>query len=127
MLIKPFDFGIIIPALGAVIASFIFAYSGASAQSGITVKGERNEWVFPPDASETVTVPGPLGNTLIEIHEGRARFLSSPCANQTCVAMGAVDSQGEWAACLPNKVMLYIAPEKRGSAADERDVDAAAW
>jgi len=127
MLIKPFDFGIIIPALGAVIASFFFAYSGESSQSGIRVKAENNEWVFPLDSSETLTVPGPLGDTIIEINGSRARFLSSPCANQTCVSAGAIGSQGQWAACLPNKVLLYIAPEKRGSAADVPDVDAAAW
>jgi hypothetical protein len=108
MLVKLFDFGILIPALAAVIASFFLAYSGAENQSLISLKGESGEWVFPLDADETVTVSGPLGDTVIQIRKGAAHFVSSPCANQTCVTSGAVRSHGQWAACLPNKVMLYI-------------------
>ena len=126
MLIKPLDFGIIIPALCAVIGSFFFAYSGVSSQSGITIKGENSEWAFPLDASETISVPGPQGDSIIEIHGSSARFISSPCANQTCVTTGAISLPGQWAACLPNKALLYIAPGK-SSALDNRDVDAAVW
>jgi hypothetical protein len=127
MLIKPLDFCVIIPALAAVSGSFFFAYGGASAQSGVTIKGEAAEWVFPLDADETVTVSGPLGDTIIEIRDNRARVLSSPCVNQTCVAAGAIDSPGQWAACLPNKVLLTIAPAPNSRSPDIRDVDAAAW
>ena len=121
-MLKPFDFGIAIPMLGVVIASFFVAYSGAGGGSAVTVKGESGEWVFPADAVETLTVSGPLGNTVIEINGGAARITTSPCLNQTCVATGAVRSPGQWAACLPNRVMLYISEGN-----DENDVDAAAW
>ena len=129
MIIKPFDIGIILPALGAVIASFIFAYSNTSVQSGFSIKAEDSEWVFPLDADETVRVSGPLGDTVIGIHGKQAQVLSSPCANQICVASGAVHSQGQWAACLPNRVLLSIAPAQGSavSAEDEHSVDAATW
>lgn len=130
MLIKPFDFGIIISGLAVVIASFFFADIGVSSQSGITIKGENGEWIFPLNADETVHVSGPLGETVIEIHDGKAGFLSSPCVNQTCIAAGTIDSQGQWAACLPNRVLLSITGENSGGsgAANENDdVDAAAW
>jgi hypothetical protein len=130
MLVKLFDFGILIPALAVVIASFFFAYSGAENQPLISLKGEDGEWVFPLDADETVTVRGPLGDTVIEIRKGAARFVSSPCANQTCVMTGAVHSHGQWAACLPNKVMLYIeanAAGKKQKRSDDGDIDAVVW
>ena len=127
MLIKPLDFGIILPAFAVVAASFFFAYSGASSQSSISIKGENSEWIFPLDAEETVTIPGPLGDSVVEIHDGSVRFLASPCANQTCVASGSIDSQGQWAACLPNKVMLVIAPEKHNSVRDDNNIDASTW
>jgi hypothetical protein len=130
MLVKLFDFGILIPALAAVIASFFLAYSSVENQSLISLKGESGEWVFPLDADETVTVPGPLGDTVIEIRRGAARFVSSPCANQSCVTTGAVHSHGQWAACLPNKVMLYIetnAAAKKQKLGNDGDVDAAVW
>ena len=119
---KPFDIGITIPLLGVVIASFFFAYSGAKGGGMVFLKGESGEWVFPVDAVETLVVSGPLGDTIVEIGGASARITASPCLNQTCVAAGAVRLPGQWAACLPNRVMLYISEGK-----SENDVDAAAW
>ena len=121
MTLKPFDFCVTIPLLGVVIASFFAAYSGAGA-GAIQVKGEGGEWVFPADAVETLVVSGPLGNTVIEINGTTARITASPCLNQTCIAAGAVRLPGQWSACLPNRVMLYI-----GEGKNKDDVDAAAW
>jgi len=42
--------------------------------------------------------------------------------NQTCVSAGRILKAGQWTACLPNRVMLYI---DEGEA--NNDVDAAAW
>ena len=121
-MLKPLDFGIAIPMLGLVAASFVAAYSGAGGGGAVFLKGEGGEWVFPSDAAETLTVAGPLGDTLVEINREGARVIASPCLNQTCVAAGAVRSPGQWAACLPNRVMLYI-----GEGNHNDDVDAAAW
>jgi hypothetical protein len=132
VLLRPFDFGILIPAFGAVLVSFVLVYSGAGFQQTIHLKGEGGEWIFPDDAAETVTVAGPLGGTLVAIQNGTARIISSPCANQTCVAAGPIQSRGQWAACLPNRVMVFIgdeagAPARNSTGQDKTDVDAAAW
>ncbi|MDR1253243.1 MAG: NusG domain II-containing protein [Treponema sp.] len=127
------DCGILIAAFCAAAASFIFAYSGTGTQYTIKVKGESGGWIFPRDAAETVTVAGPLGETIVEIKNGTARILSSPCTNQTCVAAGIIHSPGQWTACLPNRVMAFIDEETpapdRGAAGNDNgtDVDAAAW
>jgi len=122
MLLKPFDFGIAIPLLGAVIASFLGAYSDVGGRGTVNLKSENGEWVFPLDAVETISVSGPLGDTVIEINGHGARIVSSPCLNQTCVASGAVHAPGQWAACLPNRVMLYV-----GESKETNNVDAAVW
>jgi hypothetical protein len=122
MLLKPFDFGIVLPALGVVVVSFILSFSGANGSSLINVRGENGLWVFPMDAVESIVVSGPLGDTVIEVGGGGARITASPCLNQTCVSAGRVSSPGQWAACLPNRVMLYI---DEGDI--KNDVDAAAW
>ena len=121
MLIKPFDTGIVFLALCAVAASF-FLSSGSKGPSLVNVRGENGLWVFPVDSVETVVVPGPLGDTVVEIGGGFARITSSPCLNQTCVSAGRIHSPGQWSACLPNRVMLYIDEGKTNT-----DVDAAAW
>ena len=150
MLLKPFDFGVLISACGAVLASFVFAYSGADTRYTIRLKGAAvpggdaggitagAEWVFPQDADEIVRVAGPLGDTVVAIKNGAAAVLSSPCANQTCVAAGVIRHRGQWTACLPNKVMVFIEGAEGGAAArnpadaspsgrNTSDVDAAAW
>ena len=132
MLLRPFDFGVLIPACGVVLASFVFVYSGAGARDTVHLKGEAAEWVFPRDADETVTVAGPLGDTLVAVHNGTARVISSPCANQSCVAAGTIRLRGQWAACLPNKVMVFIGAEKEardfsGGDGGTGDVDVTAW
>ena len=62
----------------------------------------------PLAADRTLQAHGPLGNSVIEVSKGRARFLSSPCAGQTCVHSGWLQAAGEVAACLPNRVSLQI-------------------
>jgi len=88
----------------------------------VNLRAENGRWVFPLDASETVVVSGPLGDTVIEIRDNSARVVSSPCVDQTCVVMGAVRLTGQWSACLPNRVMLYVSAGR-----NEDGVDATAW
>jgi len=122
MLLKPFDIGIVLCALAAVAASFFLTYSVSNGSGLVNVRGENGRWVFPIDAAESMVVSGPLGDTVVEIDGGAARIASSPCMNQTCVSAGRLHAPGQWAACLPNRVMLYIEESVKDS-----DVDAAAW
>ena len=119
---KLVDFFIIIPALGFVIFSFFFAYMRSGGNPVINIKTAENEWVFPVNAEETLTVSGPLGNTVIEIQNNTAFVFSSPCLNQICVTTGVIRQPGQWAACLPNRIMVYIEEGRNGN-----EVDAAAW
>jgi len=122
MLLKPFDFGVVLCALAAVAASFFLTYSGVNETGLVNVRGEKGLWVFPVDSYESITVSGPLGDTVVEIAGGAARITSSPCLNQTCVISGSIHVQGQWIACLPNRVMMYIDEGGKDS-----DVDASAW
>jgi hypothetical protein len=122
MLFKPLDFGIAIPAMGMVIASFFLVYAGANEYRMVYLKSESGEWVFPADTVETVVVSGPLGDTIVAIQGGAARITDSPCMNQTCVTAGAVRLAGQWAACLPNRVMVYI-----GEGTIDNEIDASVW
>ena len=116
------DFLITIPALGAVIVSFFLVYAGSDNRASVWLRSENVEWVYPVDANETIIAAGPLGTTVIEISGGSARISVSPCLNQTCVASGSIRRPGQWAACLPNRVMLYI-----GEGENKNGVDATTW
>jgi len=66
----------------------------------------------PLAADRILHVHGPLGDSMIEISQGRARFISSPCAGQTCVHSGWMHATGEMAACLPNRISLQIVGDR---------------
>ena len=118
--LKPLDIPVI--ALAAVLILVIGAavYSGDTASSRVIVRGPDKSWIFPLNAEEMVTVTGSIGETRVEISGGRAAIVSSPCGGQTCVAAGSLHKNGQWAACLPNRVFLYV----EGA---EDAVDAATW
>jgi len=119
--IKIPDVLIILLAAGLTFFSAYSAYIKPQGQARVLIRGQGGEWAFPADAEETVVVRGPLGDTVVRIHGNRAWVESSPCENQTCVASGDVARHGEWAACLPNNVLLLI----RGT--EGEDVDTVAW
>ncbi|MFA6505053.1 MAG: NusG domain II-containing protein, partial [Treponemataceae bacterium] len=69
-------------------------------------------------SEETLRVKGEIGETVVHIHDGKASVESSPCSNQTCVAAGSIDSNGQWVACLPNGVFVRIEGSSRHETTD---------
>jgi hypothetical protein len=53
-------------------------------------------------------VPGKLGDSVLEIDQGRVRFQSSPCTGKFCVHAGWLQQAGEVMACLPNGIHIEI-------------------
>jgi hypothetical protein len=125
--IKPLDIGITALALGAVLFSAVRVYAPGSGALRVVLEGDGQRWEFPLDAVETITVNGPLGDTVVELRGKEARVLSSPCAGQTCIAAGAIHNRGQWIACLPNQVMVSV--QTNGGSLDkgEAELDAASW
>ena len=125
---KPFlkipDLIIIMLAAALTGYSSFMAYVLPQNSIRVVIRGaSEQEWIFPLDAEETVTVQGPLGDTVVRIHGNKAWVESSPCANQTCVAMGHADSRGGWVACLPNSVFFLI----EGSNESGYYLDSTSW
>jgi hypothetical protein len=118
---KPFDFAAIFLSLCLTIFSFVAVYAKPQKNTVVNIKGAGQTWVFPLEAEEMLPVHGPLGDTVVEISAGSVRVVSSPCANQTCVAAGHIHGQGRWVACLPNGVVVSI------EGGDDGGLDAAAW
>jgi hypothetical protein len=108
MPVKPMDSIMIFLALLLTGFSAYKAYIHPGGSLQVVIQGPGKEWVFPLDAEEILAVEGPLGHTLVRIHEGQAWVESSPCVNKTCTASGHVYKPGHWAACLPNNVFLKI-------------------
>jgi hypothetical protein len=114
-----------IAALGAALIVFfsfrVYAPGGGTAR--LVVEGEGRRWDFPLEAVETLPVAGPLGDTVVELRDRRARIVSSPCPNQNCRAAGAIGRHGQWIVCLPNRVMIRV----EAGTPEGQDLDAASW
>jgi hypothetical protein len=106
--IKIPDIIIALLALALIGFSVSAAYLRPQSSSQVLIQGPGQKWIFPLGAEETVSVKGPLGDTVVQIQGNHASVVSSPCHNQTCVASGRVNSIGRWVACLPNNVFLMI-------------------
>jgi hypothetical protein len=63
---------------------------------------------IPLNRETRIGVPGPLGETIIEIGYGRARVLSDPSPRQYCVQQGWLMRAGAIALCAPNQVSLSL-------------------
>jgi hypothetical protein len=70
--------------------------------------------------NRTVTVKGPLGESVIEINKGKVRMKSSPCPDQICVFQGWIDRGA--IICLPNKVIVSVTGHEQQST--DSDLDA---
>ena len=54
-----------------------------------------------------------LGDAVISISQGKARFAKSPCTSQYCVHQGWLTRAGQVAICLPNHISLELVGEAK--------------
>ncbi|MDD4564146.1 MAG: NusG domain II-containing protein [Eubacteriales bacterium] len=67
-----------------------------------------------------ITIPQD-NSILLQVYEdGSIAFIESDCPDKVCIQAGRISKTGQFAACLPNGVVMKIVPEKES---DERDVD----
>lgn len=119
-ILKPLDIVILCLSITLILLIVLGIYAAPRKANEVIIRGQDKTWIFPLDAEEQIQVPGPLGNTLVEIHGGKAAIVSSPCKNQTCVERGHLNRSGQWTACLPNNVFLLIEGV-------HDDLDAVSW
>lgn len=55
-----------------------------------------------------IIVVGPLGPTVIEIQNRRARIAADPGRQQICVRQGWLEHAGDVALCLPNRIAIEL-------------------
>lgn len=73
----------------------------------------NNHYRFNLNKDNRIICHGPVGETVIQIKDGKARVLRSDCPNQICVKSGVIDKAGQIVVCIPNKVILKIEGDRR--------------
>lgn len=120
---KKTDIIVIIAILALALASFII-YNQLSSKEKPVENSVKAEIYYYSDLVKTIdleegksqifSVPQ-AENVKFEVDEkGNIRFLSSDCRDQVCVNAGKLHNPGDFAACLPNDLVLKIVSEGQG-------------
>ena len=70
--------------------------------------GKQTPVLISLQTAQRYTFAGPLGNSIIEVKDGRIRFISSPCKGKQCIHSGWLSKNGDFAACLPNLMSITV-------------------
>lgn len=84
------------------------APSSGHATRAVVRAGGKVVLETPLNRPQRVSVPGPLGTTVIEIEDGRVRIAADPGPRQYCVRQGWLARPGDQALCLPNRVSVQV-------------------
>ena len=80
---------------------------GRSVEAMVMVNGEN--WArLNLYHDQDLRVPGPLGDSHIQVRDSEVRFIDSPCPNKLCILQGPIAEGGEVAVCLPNLVSIRV-------------------
>ncbi len=84
-------------------------HAGEGAILVVTDTLTKTEMTYDLRKDTRLEVEGPKGISTIEIKDGKARFLDSPCPDKLCVNFfGWIESEVELSFCLPNQLLLGV-------------------
>ena len=94
-----------------ILNGWLFASWGIGFSKGdwVVVTVNQKETIrLPLDQDQKTQVKGPIGLTEIEVKNGHARIIRSPCKNKVCIKSGYIRYADRLAACIPNRVVIRI-------------------
>lgn len=122
MKLRPLDIFAFIFAVAVIVGFSLYAVEQAGADNSVVVETDEGTFLYPLDEERTLEFDGPLQeHTVVEIEDGRARFVSSPCRDKICIAAGWLENDQQWAACLPNRVFVQV---RKSEQEEEEGLDA---
>lgn len=105
------DIPIFLINITIIVLFSLSVYSSSSQEPQVYIETEEDRWIYSIEEEQILNIPGRIGDSLVEIKEGKVRFLDSPCQDKLCEQMGWLESVNDWSACLPNGIMLIVEGE----------------
>lgn len=106
--LKPGDWLFVLLGGACVVWLTTQIWNGELADQAVIRSGGKIFRTVPLSTDQQITVPGPLGTSIISIEKKRARISSDPSPRQYCVRQGWLQQAGEIALCLPNQVSVEL-------------------
>lgn len=110
---KPGDWLILLLGASFCVWLAVIVWHGGAADKAVIRSGGKVFRELPLSRDTLIEVPGPLGLSMISIHNHQARIFSDPSPRQYCVKQGWLKQAGEVAICLPNQVSLELSGSKK--------------
>lgn len=105
---KIFDFIIFIAFLAAIFFAAAGVFSKKEKAETLIVQTQEGKFAYSMSKDTRLEFTGLIGKSFVTIENGEAWFEDSPCENKVCVHSGRISSKNQWAACLPNGIIIYI-------------------
>ncbi len=101
--------------IGLLLALYTHYWSGIGGEGerARIVSADNDVHIVSLSEDSTLTVHGPLGDSVIEVRQGQIRFIESPCNGKQCIHAGWLHTAGSFAACLPNRVSITVLGRNR--------------
>ncbi len=116
--LTPFDRKLLIVVTILVVLSFLLLFRQSTGARVVVSSDDRIVFVAPLDKDRRVELDGPLGITVLQIENGAARIISSPCSQKICIGMGEARHTGDLLACVPNHLVISIEGDSDGEEYD---------
>ncbi len=107
------DWLVILASLLFVIILFKTLWTNEQATKVQIRVGNNIYGTYSLNQQRNIHVHGELGEIIVSITQGKARFIKSPCTNQYCVHQGWLKRAGQAAICLPNQISLELIGENK--------------
>jgi len=111
--IKPGDWLTLLLGSLFVVMLTLTLWGGDLADKAIIRSGGKIFREAPLSRDQQIEVPGPLGVSIINIQQRKARIASDPSPRQYCVRQGWLQLAGEIALCLPNQVSVELVGSRK--------------
>ncbi len=106
MKIRPYDVLAIILSLAVFLGFTAYGMKFREETGYLLIEDSESQYLYPLSEDRVITLTGPVGESVVEIHNGQARFTHSDCPDDLCVQMAPISEAGDWAACLPNQIFI---------------------
>lgn len=108
-LITKFDIFLISFIVLLTVGYFVFrSFSDNRAFAEIYFDGEIVDTVNLAEKEEKKIVTGESSSVVIVAKDGKIYFEQSPCPDKVCIKSGKLSKNGDFASCLPEKVVIKI-------------------
>ncbi len=105
---KPADFLFLAISVILIALSLIALSGRGEGTPKAVIKVKDTEYIYPLNQPRELEFEGVIDKAHLVIHNGCIEFVESPCRDKICIHMGQARKDGDFLACLPNRIIVTV-------------------